>query len=83
MLKIILLPSMTAAQAEQVKRDTGMDAEPTAAGNLTLVHRQKLEAARKRFGRPFAHQPGTDWKPRTTPVLLDWLANHDAGKGAA
>lgn len=83
MIKILLLPSLTAAQVEQIKRDTGMDAKPTASDNLTLVHRQKLAEARERFGRPFSHEPGTDWKPRTTPVLIEWLTHRQVKGGAA
>ena len=32
-----------------------------------------LQRARRRFGRPFAHQRGTDWKPRETPLLTEWM----------
>lgn len=34
----------------------------------------KIEQARKRFGGPFAHEPGTRWKPRATRLLTDWMA---------
>ena len=32
-----------------------------------------VEAARRRFKQPFAHEPGATWKPRTTPLLIEWL----------
>lgn len=35
----------------------------------------KLEAARRRHGKPFAHDPKSTWKPRSQPVLIEWLAS--------
>lgn len=32
-----------------------------------------VEAARRRFGQPFAHEPNARWKPRSTPLLIEWL----------
>lgn len=32
-----------------------------------------IEAARRRFGQPFAHEPGARWKPRSTPLLTEWM----------
>lgn len=32
-----------------------------------------VQAAREKFGQPFAHQKGSTWKPRETPFLLEWL----------
>lgn len=34
----------------------------------------KVAEARKRYGKPFAHEPGSSYKPNQTPVLLQWLA---------
>ena len=71
---VLLHPAMSAAQAEQVARDTGMEIEhDQATGNYSLRHMQKLEEARKRFGQPFVHEPGATWKPRATPVLIEWM----------
>lgn len=35
----------------------------------------RVSEARCRFGGPFAHESGSKWKPRATPVLTEWLAN--------
>lgn len=32
-----------------------------------------VQAARRRFGQKFAHEPGATWRPRGVPVLLEWL----------
>lgn len=32
-----------------------------------------LERARRRFGRKFAHEPGTDYERKAEPVLTRWL----------
>ena len=36
--------------------------------------RDQVARARERFGRPFAYEPGTDWRPHTERVLSQWLA---------
>lgn len=44
---------------------------------LQLIHTalpDKVAEARKRYGKPFAHEPGSTYKPNQTPVLLQWLA---------
>ena len=34
----------------------------------------QLERARRRFGRPFAHETGSDYRTRPAPYVLDsWL----------
>ena len=33
-----------------------------------------LDAARRRFGRPFAHEAGTNWQPRPVRLLTEWLS---------
>jgi hypothetical protein len=40
-----------------------------------------VDAARKRFGKPFAHEEGSTWKPRETPLLAEWLASRIQEKG--
>ena len=42
----------------------------------------RVDAARRRFGGPFAHESGTNWKgPHETPVLTAWLkTNPNGGK---
>ncbi len=32
-----------------------------------------VEAARRRFGKAFAHEQGSTWAPRSTPLLIEWL----------
>ena len=32
-----------------------------------------LVKARQRHGKPFAHEPGSDWKQHETPILTQWL----------
>lgn len=33
-----------------------------------------VDAARRRFGKPFCYERGTTFKPRETPLLSEWLA---------
>lgn len=33
----------------------------------------KLDDARKKFGQPFVHEPGSRWKPDNTPFLTKWM----------
>jgi len=73
---VLMHPAMSAAQAEQVARDTGREiVHDQQTGNYSLRHMQKLEEARRKFGQPFVHEPGATWKPRATPVLLEWMQN--------
>ena len=37
-----------------------------------IVRNAKVAAARVRFGRPFAHELGSTWKPPRIPVLTVW-----------
>lgn len=37
------------------------------------VKETPIEAARRRFGQPFAHQTGSTWKPRAVPLLVEWM----------
>lgn len=60
-------PNMTALELDALMVATKTDPERTEAGNFKLVQ------AREKFGRPFAHEPGSDWKPRATPVLTEWM----------
>ena len=32
-----------------------------------------LEEARRRYGRPFAHEPGTEFTPNPEPFLTRWM----------
>lgn len=36
-------------------------------------YKSKVDIARERFGQRFAHEPGATWKPRTVPVLTEWM----------
>ena len=40
---------------------------------LDAVREEKICEARKRHGKPFAHEAGSEWKPRAVPVLTEWL----------
>ena len=40
---------------------------------LDAVREEKLLEARERHGKPFAHEAGSDWKPRSIPVLTGWM----------
>ena len=33
----------------------------------------KVDIARQRHGKPFAHEPGSTWKAHETPVLTQFL----------
>ena len=46
------------------------------AGRPVEIPRREspVEAARRRFGRRFAHEPGSDWKPQPELYLTRWLA---------
>lgn len=55
-----------------------MNAKPhftLVANRPVQVERREtpIEAARRRFGKAFAHESGATWKPRTTPLLIEWL----------
>jgi hypothetical protein len=34
---------------------------------------EKVLAARQRHGKPFAHEAGSEWKPRAVPVLTEYM----------
>lgn len=40
-----------------------------------------IEAARRRFGRAFAHEKGSSWEPKSTRLLTEWLAKRVTGGG--
>ena len=40
---------------------------------LDAVREEKLLEARERHGKPFAHEAGSEWKPRAIPVLTEWM----------
>lgn len=79
---VYLHPALTASMAENIKDVHDMEIEMTQAMNLRLV---KVEEARRRHGKPFAHESGNVWRPRETPVLTEWMANrkHTTGPEAA
>jgi hypothetical protein len=33
----------------------------------------KVAVARQRHGKPFAYETGSDWKPKSVPLLTAWL----------
>tara|TARA_R110000868_G_scaffold376270_1_gene641102 strand:- start:674 stop:844 length:171 start_codon:yes stop_codon:yes gene_type:complete len=40
---------------------------------LDAVREEKILQARERHGKPFAHEVGSQWKPRAIPVLIEWM----------
>lgn len=44
-------------------RPVVIDAEPI----------DKVARARQRHGKPFAHEPGSNYKPNEVPVLTRWM----------
>lgn len=76
MADIYLHPNMSAEQAEITKDVCDMQAEITAANNIRLV---KVEEARRRHGKPFAHEEGSNWRPRETPLLTEWMGQRVKG----
>jgi len=40
---------------------------------INAVREEKLLEARERHGKPFAHESGSEWKPRAIPVLTEWM----------
>ena len=42
--------------------------------------RRAVDEARRRFGQPFAFEPGSRWKPRETPLLTEWMATRTRGR---
>ena len=43
----------------------------SALGAETI--KARVEEARRRFGRPFAHEAGNNWGPKTVPLLTEWM----------
>jgi len=39
----------------------------------TCDHKKRVDQAREIFGRPFAFEQGTTWKPRSVPLLTEWM----------
>jgi len=37
------------------------------------IRQEKLCQARERHGKPFAFESGSNWKPRSVPLLTEWL----------
>jgi len=40
---------------------------------LDAVRAEKVLMARERHGKPFAYETGSGWKPRSVPLLTEWL----------
>ena len=45
----------------------------TIVGKSIPISADPVERARQRFGKQFAHEPGAKWKPRSTPLLTEWM----------
>lgn len=39
-----------------------------------------VQAARRRHGKPFAHEDGSDYRPHEVPVLTRWMQAGGANK---
>lgn len=53
-------------------------------GQLIEVERDltpAMQEARRKFGKPFAIEPGSTWKPRSTRLLTEWLSKRVNGSG--
>lgn len=37
------------------------------------IRAEKLCQARVRHGKPFAYETGSSWKPRSVPLLTEWM----------
>ena len=37
------------------------------------IREEKICQARQRHGKPFAFESGATWKPRSVPLLTEWL----------
>lgn len=46
-----------------------VEGQPVRVG----VAASAIERARQRHGKPFAHEPGSDFKPHEIPVLTRWM----------
>ncbi len=46
---------------------------------LDAVRAEKVLMARERHGKPFAYETGSGWKPRSVPLLTEWMQSR--GKG--
>lgn len=44
------------------------------------ANESRIEAARRKFGGKFCHEPGSTWRPRTVSVLNEWLAKRTQEK---
>lgn len=42
-----------------------------------------IDRARQRHGKPFAHEPGSDFKPHEIPILTQWMQRGGANKERA
>lgn len=51
------------------------------AGRPVSVDPQPIDTARRRFGKKFAHEPGSTWRPRETPLLAEWMAGRIKERG--
>lgn len=44
------------------------------------LRESKIDAARRRFGKLFAHEEGSTWRPHSERVLKAWLADQVKGR---
>lgn len=40
---------------------------------LTPQQQEKVDQARERFGKKFAYEPGSEWKPQSEFFLTRWM----------
>ena len=60
---------MARAEREQVR--------PDAQHVLDAVRAEKVLMARERHGKPFAYETGSAWKPRSVPLLTEWMQSRN------
>lgn len=53
-----------------------VDGKPVEVPDL----QRRVEEARRKFGRLFAHEPGSDYTPRTVSVLTEWQSQRVGAK---
>lgn len=53
-----------------------VEGQPVQVG----VAMSAVDRARQRHGKPFAHEPGSDFKPHEVPVLTRWMQSRGDGK---
>jgi len=51
-----------------------MNAKPHIRLTVVSQSESPIDAARRRYGKPFATERGNTHRPRETPLLTEWLS---------